>query len=234
MKTIPLLLVLFLIGCSKDSLYKDSGTFSDTRDFHIYKWVQIGEQIWMAENLAYLPSVSPSSEGSDTDPFYYVYNYEGSNIDEAKANLYYSTYGVLYNWESARTACPSGWHLPSDAEWKKLEMFLGMSSSDINLEGSRESGSIGRVLKSTSGWYLDSNGNNRSGFNALPAGDRNNPDGFVNFGEITGFWSSTEGPIIGDTWESAWQRWLCYFYQGVYRNGTFRETGISVRCIKDN
>jgi len=237
MKTLPLLLVLLLIGCSKDPgkepLYKDSGTFSDTRDFHIYKWVQIGEQIWMAENLAYLPSVSPSSEGSDTDPFYYVYDYEGSNIEEAKANLNYSTYGVLYNWEAARTACPSGWHLPSDAEWKKLEMFLGMSTSDINREGSRESGSIGRALKSTSGWYLDSNGNNRSGFNVLPAGDRDNFQGFVNFGEIAYFWSSTEGAIIG-TWEGVWIRGLWYWDQGVFRNGGFRNTGFSVRCLKDN
>jgi uncharacterized protein (TIGR02145 family) len=236
MKTLPLLLFLLLIGCSKEPskepLYIDSGTLTDTRDFHVYKWVQIGEQIWMAENLAYFPSVSPSLEGSDTDPFYYVYDYEGSSIEEAKANSNYSTYGVLYNWEAARTACPSGWHLPSDAEWKILERFLGMSTTDINREGSRESGSIGRALKSTSEWYLNSNGNNRSGFNVFPAGDRDN-QGFVNFGEIAYFWSSTEGAIIGP-FEGVWIRGLWYWDQGVFRNGGFRNSGFSVRCIKDN
>ena len=87
-------------------------------DGKVYKVVQIGNQCWMAENLAYLPSVSPPTEGSLIDPYSYVYGYEGTDINEAKTTTNYQTYGVLYNWPATLEACPSGWHLPSDAEWK--------------------------------------------------------------------------------------------------------------------
>jgi len=90
-----------------------NGTFMDVRDQHVYKYVKIGTQTWMAENLAYLPAVSPSSDGSESSAFYYVYNYEGSSISEAKSQGNYTSYGVLYNWEAAKIACPSGWYLPS-------------------------------------------------------------------------------------------------------------------------
>jgi len=74
----------------------------------------------MVENLTYLPQISPSKEGSQSKPFYYVYGYNGTNIDEAKSSANYKTYGVLYNCEAAITACPEGWHLPSDKEWNQL------------------------------------------------------------------------------------------------------------------
>lgn len=61
------------------------GSFVDTRDGHEYEWVKIGGQIWMAENLAYLPSVSPPDKGSETERSYYVYGYEGFSVTEAKA-----------------------------------------------------------------------------------------------------------------------------------------------------
>ncbi|MBS0010414.1 MAG: hypothetical protein KFF49_03335, partial [Bacteroidales bacterium] len=73
---------------------------------------------------ALLPSVSLSTEGNYTDPYYYVYGYEGSNVSEAKATINYQTYGVLYNWPAALTACPDGWHLPTDAERPSLSLSL--------------------------------------------------------------------------------------------------------------
>jgi len=92
-----------------------------------YTTVTLGSQIWMAENLAYLPAVSPSTISSNIEKYYYVYNYQGVDINEAKATSFFSTYGVLYNWPAAmnghasssanpsgvRGVCPDGWHLPS-------------------------------------------------------------------------------------------------------------------------
>jgi len=122
------------------------GSFTDSRDGNEYKTVTIGSQVWMAENLAYLPEVHNST--SDSGPHYYVYGYDGTEVTEAKAYEHtpgdndeyspggapikvYETYGVLYNWPAAITACPEGWHLPSDAEWKQLEMYLGMSEEEV-------------------------------------------------------------------------------------------------------
>lgn len=75
----------------------------DPRDNHEYKIVTIGEQIWMAENLAYLPSVSKPEDAatSDGDPLYFVFNYDGKDVNAAKATKEYKTYGVLYNWYAA-------------------------------------------------------------------------------------------------------------------------------------
>lgn len=93
------------------------GTFTDSRDGKVYNIVTIGKQFWMAENLAYLPSVVDPGTGSYTEPYYSVYGYNGTDVAAAKATENYQTYGVLYNWPAAMTACPEGWHLPSDAEW---------------------------------------------------------------------------------------------------------------------
>jgi len=92
-----------------------------------YPVVEIGEQSWMAKNLAYLPAVNTPIANQNVDfKAYYVNEYMGGNVEEAKATENYSKYGVLYNWNAAETVCPNGWHLPEDAEWKELESYLGM------------------------------------------------------------------------------------------------------------
>jgi uncharacterized protein (TIGR02145 family) len=111
-----IVLTAFLHSCTKEDFSGKSSTSKDNRDNNTYKWVRIGNQVWMAENLAYLPSVSPSSVGSDTDLNYYVYGYSGNNVNEAKATDNYATYGVLYNWSAAMVSCPAGWHLLTGAE----------------------------------------------------------------------------------------------------------------------
>jgi uncharacterized protein (TIGR02145 family) len=98
----------------------------DPRDGHIYNARKIGNHIWFTENLVYLPMVSPPGLGSDSQGFYYVYDYQGIDLALAKASENYTTYGVLYNWTAAGTACPDGWHLPGDDEWKNMETYLGM------------------------------------------------------------------------------------------------------------
>ena len=138
-----------------------------------YSTVLIGDQCWFSENCRYLPEVSPSSEGSDTDPYFYVYGYEGTDASAAMSTAYYATYGVLYNWPAVMTEgiCPSGWHIPSDGEWQTMEISLGMSEADAASEGWRGS-PVGDYMKSTSGWNGGGNGSNSSGFTGLPGGYR--------------------------------------------------------------
>ena len=102
-----------------------SGTFTDSRDGRVYSTITIGTQTWMSENLAYLPQINPPTIRSSTVPYYYVYNYTGTNLHEALSSVYYSKYGVLYNYPAALTACPSGWHLPDTNEFAVLISYLG-------------------------------------------------------------------------------------------------------------
>lgn len=226
--------ILLFSGCNRDPDGITSGTFIDDRDQQEYKWVMIGTQTWMAENLAWLPEVSPPLAGSDTIPFYYVFQYEGSSVTGAKNWKYYSQYGVFYNWPAAidvsdssntvpsraRGVCPDGWHLPSDGEWDLLVNFLGGEYK------------AGKPMKSTRGWNKyegePGKGDNSSGFNALPAGSRHNGGGFYELGFNALFWSSTSN---GEN--SAWYRYLGYFHNGVYRYYSNKRYGFSVRCVKD-
>ena len=105
-----------------------------------YQVVTIGDQTWMAENLAYLPEVHDNKEfgirGNSSQPAYGVYGYDGNDVNTAKqytllkeeGNINaYETYGVLYNWYAITTTenvCPAGWHVPSDSEWNELTDFI--------------------------------------------------------------------------------------------------------------
>lgn len=95
------------------TLFECGGLFADFRDLNIYQTVEIGEQCWMAENLAYLPNVVGFDSTSITEPLYYVYDYNGTNVSEANSLENYNNYGVLYNWAAANSSCPPGWRLPS-------------------------------------------------------------------------------------------------------------------------
>ncbi|MDD4033579.1 MAG: FISUMP domain-containing protein [Bacteroidales bacterium] len=234
------------------------GTFTDSRDGNEYKTVTIGHQVWMAENLAYLPSVVGPATGSRTEPYYYVYCYDSTDVATAKATVNYKTYGVLYNWPAAMNgaasssinpsgiqgACPPGWHFPSDAEWTQLETYL--ANNGHNYDGSmvHESGIIARLLiaksmANSSGWHTSSNegavGNtdypeyrNKSGFSALPGGYRTTNGDFYNLGEGCYWWSSSEY----DT-KDAWNRYLSCHNSGVYWSSNYKAHGFSVRCLKN-
>jgi uncharacterized protein (TIGR02145 family) len=197
----------------------------DERDGNAYATVQIGDQCWMAENLAYLPQVSPSSQGSNSDPYYYVYGYEGTDVNAAKATDNYNHYGVLYNWPASLSACPEGWHLPTDTEWTVLTGYLGGESV------------AGGKMKSTRTapephprWNSPNTGaTNSSGFSALPGGGRSTGGSFDDAGHHGYWWSSSE--FAGS---NAWYRHLSYVYAQVGRYGYNKSLGFSVRCLKDN
>ena len=201
-----------------------TGTFTDSRDNKTYKWVQIGTQTWMAENLAYMPFVEYVNSNSETLPYYYVYLYPGGNVSDAKATSNYQTYGVLYNWQAAKIACPQGWHLPSDAEWTELEQYLGRSQP-----GSGNSGFVGEQLKSSSGWSNNYNGINASGFNALPGGIKQSGS-YTDAGRCAYFWTSTSGISSGT---GAINRYLYDNSPSLLRSELNRSLGMSVRCVKD-
>ena len=95
-----------------------------THQGYAYSTVQIGDQCWFSENCRYLPEVSYPSIDSPTDPYYYVYGYEGTDVASAMSTSNYATYGVLYNWPAVMTEgiCPSGWHIPSDEEFTRAHV----------------------------------------------------------------------------------------------------------------
>lgn len=217
-----ILLNAFLVSnCEKENKDNSSnnltGTFTDSRDGNIYKTVKIGEQIWMAENLKYLPSVVSTDIRSTTAPCYYVYGYEGSDVSFAKSTSNYKNYGVLYNWVAAVNSCPTGWHLPSHDEWTELIDYLGSFAGDKLKE-------IG-----TTHWASPNNeASDEVGFSALPGGDCNY-GGFNRIGQTGNWWSDTES--IKDI--SAFYRSLSSNNSNVGSYALFIETGFSVRCIKD-
>jgi uncharacterized protein (TIGR02145 family) len=206
------------------------GTFIDLRDNHEYQWIKIGNQTWMAENLAYLPEIGEHNTDSLSLPDYYVYGYSGNNIIEAKLTDSYLRYGVLYNFFAAQTACPPGWHLPSDEEWKQLELALGMSVSHTEeIYPFSRGTNQGIQIKSVSGWEKEGNGTNSSGFSALPGGFRFCNGNFWFQGSFGFWWSSSIGPS-----ETAFVRSLRSESQTICRNKNLKQNGFSIRCIKDN
>ena len=191
------------------------GTLIDVRDGKTYNTIKIGDQWWMAENLNY-----------ETLDISWCYNDEPANC-----NLY----GRLYSHPAIVYACPDGWHLPSDDEWKEMESYLGMSQSDINDTGDdRKSGGVGNKLKSASGWALGQNGSDESGFNAKPGGfwwsymTMNNTyliEGYEEIGNCAKFWSGTGGYRL-------WIRSL-FLDEAVGRSQWRSSWRASIRCVKD-
>jgi uncharacterized protein (TIGR02145 family) len=211
---------LFFTGsCKKDDGIEDPTSITDARDGNVYKIIKIGNQMWMAENLKYLPSVTGQGTGSDTQPYYYVYGYDGTDVNAAKATDNYQTYGVLYNWPAAVNACPAGWHLPTDAEWAELTDFLGGESV------------AGGKLKEEglSHWTNPNEGaTNETDFTALPGGCRRSFGSFSYLGSNGYWWSSTEYDA-----SDAWNRYLNYNNGDVHRYQSSKEEGFSIRCIRD-
>jgi len=196
-------------GCKKDDddnnnnpPVNETGTFTDSRDGIEYDWAKIGSQVWMAENLAYQPRTVN----------YWTYNNNEDNV---------ATYGYLYGWEIAQTIAPTGWHMPSQAEWQTLVSFLGGEDKAYN-----------KLLeKGTVHWGSPNEATNESGFTALPSGYFDpRSDEFRSMGLLTMFHSSTE--YSGDT-TSAIGLILNKNFQEASIEGRPKELALSIRCVKD-
>ena len=208
-------------------------TFTDSRDGNVYKFVTIGNQVWMAENLKYLPAVVRPATGSYTTPYYYVYGYDGTDKNAAKATSNYNTYGVLYNWPAAmagsasseanpsgvKGVCPTGWHLPSDAEWTQLTDYLGGTAAAGGKL--KETGTVHWISPNTAA-------TNETGFTALPGGNRYGYGSFGRIGYDGRWWSASELDAT-----NAWSRYMSSNYSNVTSYNYNKEVGFSVRCVRD-
>jgi uncharacterized protein (TIGR02145 family) len=214
-------------------------TMTDSRngDENTYKLVVIGGQIWMAENLAYLPSVVALATGSEdedhsADSYCYVNGYNGTDVDDAKATSNYTTYGVLYNWNAAMAGamssssnpsgvqgiCPAGWHLPSDAEWTTLTDYLG----GVTVAG-------GKLKETGTDHWSSTNTDvtNSSGFTALPGGCRSSVS--ISSPGTNGYWWSSTMKDENNTWYRLLYNTNIY----VYSMNTSKNSGYSVRCLRN-
>jgi len=173
----------------------------DSRDAQTYRTVKIGTQTWLAQNLNFKADDSK------------CYGNKDSNC---------AKYGRLYTWETAKKACPSGWHLPSDEEWQTLEDFVGNKVA-------------GTKFKAKSGWNKDDkgksgNGTDEYGFSALPGGYGFSGGGFDYVGDTGYWWSSEERYDF-----SAFSRYIINYGSILFRDrdGDRKTNLISVRCVKD-
>jgi uncharacterized protein (TIGR02145 family) len=203
-----------------------------------YNTVTIGTQVWMAENLKTVTFNPSGAITNITDNA----TWAGDSIAQTPAYCWYNndianktTYGAMYNWYAVNTGnlCPTGWHVPTDAEFMTLEQFLGMASGtatgDVGAWGWRGTDQ-GSQMKSTTGWAAGMNGTNTSGFSGLPGGYRYGLSGVFNdLGNLTYLWSSSN---LGDPINATYRR-LDGSSNGVYRGAVRYMAGKYVRCMKN-
>ncbi len=203
-------------------------------DGNVYETVLIGDQCWMKEdlNVAHyrngdpIPNVTDNSHWSALSTGAYCYYENNSSNAE--------DYGAMYNWfavNDERNLSPLGWHVPTDEEWKKLEMFLGMSTSEADGSSWRGTDEGGKLKESgTSHWYSPNIGaTNESGFTARPGGNRVYHDGtFNSMGLSAGYWCSGESSD-----SEGWLRSLSPDNAQIHRSPYPKNQGLSLRCVKD-
>ena len=221
MKTISILslLLLILAGFSfqQQDLQSDIeyGEFTDQRDNRTYKTVKVGDQVWLAENFAYVPYVC---QPDSFDCGVWVYDYNGNDVSAAKETPEYQKYGALYNWSAARDLAPEGWHLPSDEEWKELEEHIGIDSLDIENKEWRGDNNEANKLKV----------NGETGLDVLFGGWMTDYGKFNFINEHANFWCSTEFDQ-----ERGYERLIGVNNGKIGRAAGNKGCGFSVRYIKD-
>jgi uncharacterized protein (TIGR02145 family) len=200
-----------------------------------YNTALIGDQWWMAENL----KTTKLNDGTDINQIVNNADWQSSQqvayawySNEQGANT--ENFGALYNFAALEsgTLCPEGWHVPDDQEWKELEMHFHLSASDANSEFWRGWNQGSRLAGEVNLWEVGALSSHEkfgySRFNALPAGLRQSDGTFHEIGETALWWSATESSE-----STAMTRKLSYMESGIYRGDEDKNSGFSVRCIKD-
>ncbi len=196
-------------------------------DGNTYRTIRIGTQVWMSENL----KTTKFRDGTPLDNTSQVSSTVWSAATVDGGRKYWSivnnnsgntaTYGLLYNQHAvtgstsgatnSTTLCPSGWSVPTDAQFSTLNTFLGGNAL-----------SAGTQMRSTTLWSTN-NGTNTSGFNGLPAGGRNSLGNFGGFGTDGYWWAVSTGVY-----------WYLVSYSSSFsRNTGDARTGCSVRCLRN-
>jgi uncharacterized protein (TIGR02145 family) len=180
-----------------------AASLADQRDGQVYRTVIIGQARWFAQNLNY---ETPDSRCHG----------------ELAANC--ALHGRLYRWDEAMTACPPGWHLPSDREWQDLEIAIGMNETDTGLERAR-----GEKL----GDRLKPGGD--TGFDARFSGysDPHRGGAYVRLGERAAFWTSTDAGR-DEVSALAWHRDISENRSTIWRSKVNQTYRLSVRCLADS
>jgi uncharacterized protein (TIGR02145 family) len=204
-----------------DEFSNESGSFTDNRDGKSYKWIKIGNQIWMAQNLAF----NTYEDGC------WLYDNDKKLGD---------FFGCLYDWNTAMKVAPKGWHLPTDSEWEQMINYLKENAYSYN--GIKGDDAIAKSICLPKYWAksteIGSVGNNdypkninKTGFSALPAGCKDEIDGYMGIGIYAKWWTATDGDKLG-----AYCRTI-YFKSKIVDRGSFftnnKTTGYSIRCVKD-
>ena len=211
-------------SCGEDVLF----------DNHLYATVQINDQCWFAENLRstsyangdVIPGGLNDAGWSTASNGARAVFGEGASVcygpaptgDACNETFSLASYGRLYNWHAVhdpRGLCPSGWQVPTDAEWTLLSDGLGGHLVAAN------------ALKSGQEWFQTGGGSAPNGFEALPGGQRMNAGNFQGAGTEAFFWTLTELNSV-----QVWFRSMVWNATEVVRNSAEKNVGMSVRCIK--
>lgn len=202
-----------------DNLISESIHNLRDNDWNSYNVIKIGNQLWMAENL----KTTKFSDGTKI-PVIYDNKLWSSLVSPGycwynnNPGKYKTKYGVLYNWYTVSTGklCPVGWHVPTSDEWLSLIKYCGESIA-------------GGKLKKTDNWVSpNTDATNTTGFTALPGGCRGNFGSFMDVGIRGHWWSSTENDKM-----DVWNRTMSYSSSGVTESSDHKQSGLSVRCLKD-
>ena len=228
MKNLIFLIFLLLFSsCTKEKLFLADNQVIDM-DENVYHSIVIGSQVWLKENLkttrysdnTLIPNLKENVDWTQTSSPAYCWYF--NVVDKT------SSKGALYNWSAVNTnkLCPTGWHIPSDAEWEELELYIGMDPVELDLRNWR-GGELSERLKSNYDW--SNPGTNDYDFTAVPSGFRFYSGGhFEAYDQQTNWWCKEEDDSF-----SAFFRSIVDYQNGIYRNSCPKNNGMSVRCIKN-
>jgi uncharacterized protein (TIGR02145 family) len=215
----------------------ETGNVTDIEG-NIYQTVRIGTQWWMAENLKVTHYRNGDAIPRVTTPYAWSILNTGAYCEYNNDTNYAAIYGRLYNWyavSDSRNIAPAGWHVASESEWKQLDIYLGISPTDVDKLGFRGTDEGGKMKEiGTTYWdYPNSGATNESGFSARPGGmisdDYLVDEPYMDMRILASFWTSSTVSI--GSW--AWSRFLTFDDSRIGRTGADRRSGFSVRCVKD-